>query len=148
MAKKICSNCMYCKKNYDVLFCEKTLKIIKANSTCNDFTGKSKYKNIKVKDIDGISFDSKKELARYNELKILLTVGEITELERQKKFEVCPKTKTERASFYVADFVYKNKKGENIIEDVKSKITKKNPVYILKRKLVKYLYPDYIFIEK
>lgn len=105
----------------------------------------NKYHNKKTV-INGITFDSKKECNRFLELSILQKAGEISGLERQKKFEVVPKTKEERASYYVADFVY-IKNGRAVIEDVKSAITKRNPVYILKRKLVKYLYPEYEFIE-
>jgi antitoxin component YwqK of YwqJK toxin-antitoxin module len=42
---------------------------------------------------------------------------------------------------------YDNEKKSFVIEDVKSSFTKKLPAYIIKRKLVKKFYPDYIFIE-
>jgi hypothetical protein len=106
----------------------------------------NKYHNKKTV-INGIVFDSKKESSRFIELTLLQRAGEITGLERQKRFMIVPSTKTERAAYYVADFVYCDKKGYKVIEDVKSAITKKNPVYILKRKLVKHLYPEYTFIE-
>ena len=73
--------------------------------------------------------------------------GIISNLQRQVKFEIVPKTASERASYYVADFVYEKADGKKIIEDCKSPMTKKLPLYILKRKLVKYRYPDYQFIE-
>lgn len=104
-----------------------------------------KYHNKKTK-ICGIVFDSKKEASRFMELEMLQRAGKISALERQKRFEVVPKTRTERAAFYVADFVYVAD-GRKTIEDVKSAITKKNPVYVLKKKLVKYLYPEYDFVE-
>jgi len=110
------------------------------------FQKKLKYKNIKV-EIDGIKFDSKKEANKYQELMMLQKAGVISNLQRQVKFEVCPKSATERASFYVADFVYTQADGKKIIMDVKSEITRKLAVYILKRKLVKNLYKDYIFLE-
>lgn len=106
----------------------------------------NKYHNKKTT-INGIVFDSKKEAGRFTELSLLQMAGEITGLERQKRFEIVPRTKTEHAAYYVADFVYCNEKGHKVIEDVKSAITKKNPVYILKRKLIKHLYPEYTFIE-
>ena len=72
--------------------------------------------------------------------------GIIKNLERQKKFELIPKTNNERAIFYVADFVYLE--GEKLVcEDTKSYITKKNPTYIIKRKLFKYRFPEYEFRE-
>lgn len=106
----------------------------------------NKYHNQKCY-FGGVKFDSKKESNRYSELLILEKAGEIKNLERQKRFLIIPKSKTERAAYYVADFVYQNKDGAKVIEDVKSYITKKNPAYILKRKLIKNLYPDYNFIE-
>lgn len=106
---------------------------------------KNKYHAQKT-NIAGITFDSKKESERFFELQMLLKSGVITDLERQKRFQLIPKTKTERAVFYVADFVYK-KDGKQICEDVKSSITKKNPAYIIKRKLFKFLYPEYVFLE-
>lgn len=106
----------------------------------------NKYFNKKIKTQEG-TFDSKKELARYNELLILVRTGQIDKLQRQVKFEIVPKDGNERAAYYVADFVYIRADGKKIIEDVKSEMTKKLPLYILKRKLVKHLYKDYLFIE-
>ena len=105
----------------------------------------SKYRNIKVQQ-DNIKFDSKKELARYNELKYLVLAKEISNLLMQVKFELIPKQKDERAVSYYADFVY-NEKGQTIVEDVKSEATRKDKAYIIKRKLIKQLYPDVIFRE-
>lgn len=96
--------------------------------------------------VAGITFDSKKESQRYWELQILQKNGTISNLERQKRFLLIPKTETERAVFYVADFVY-SQDGKLICEDVKSAITKKNPAYIIKRKLFKFLYAEYKFVE-
>ena len=106
----------------------------------------SKYKNKRTK-IDGIVFDSKKEAERYVELKLLERSGIISNLQRQVRFEVVPKTsKNKRARFYVADFFY-DADGRKIIEDVKSAITKKNPVYSLKKALVLWRYPEFEFME-
>ncbi len=108
--------------------------------------GFNKY-HAKKTECNGLVFDSKKEAARYNELLLLEKGGIIKELELQKKFEIVPKTdKVRRARFYVADFVY-TKDGVKIIEDVKSPITKKNPVYSLKKALVQWQYPDFEFLE-
>lgn len=107
---------------------------------------KSKYHNVKTYSPDGIKFDSKKEANRYMELLMLQKAGQISDLQMQVRFEIIPKTKDERAAFYVADFVYKEN-GNLVAEDVKSKITRSNPTYILKRKLFKYLYKQYTFRE-
>jgi hypothetical protein len=107
--------------------------------------GFNKYHNKKTVAF-GLVFDSKKESERYLELVILQKAGKIKNLERQKRFEIVPKTPGEKAVFYVADFVYEQE-NKLVCEDVKSPITKKNPAYIIKRKLFKYLYKDYEFRE-
>lgn len=108
--------------------------------------GYYKYHNKKTT-VSGIIFDSKKEAERYSLLKLLEKAGEIQNLQLQQRFLIVPKEgKNKRERFYVADFVYE-KNGKKIIEDVKSAITKKNPVYTLKKALVLYLFPEYDFIE-
>jgi len=95
----------------------------------------TKYNNIRT-ELDGIWFDSKKELARYQYLKRRQENGEIYGLELQKKFVLIPKKKlkdiTMRECSYVADFCYME--GDNfIVEDVKGCIT---DVYQIKKKLM------------
>ena len=101
---------------------------------------RSKYGNKKCK-IDGFTFDSMKEGRRYAELKILLREGKISDLELQKEYELVPAYldrdgKRVRPIYYIADFVYKDKDGNTIIEDVKSEATKQNTTYKLKKKLM------------
>ena len=91
--------------------------------------------------MDGIRFDSKKEASRYSQLKIRLKLGEIGLLELQKPFLLIEANDTERKCEYIADFVYWDiKTGKQIIEDVKSDMTRKLPSYIMKRKLLKDKY--------
>ncbi len=91
----------------------------------------------------GEKFDSRKELQRWLELRLLERSGEITELKRQVKFELIPAQKDEkgkcfeRAVTYWADFVYKDKQGKTVVEDTKGMRTKD---YIIKRKLMLYKY--------
>lgn len=101
---------------------------------------RSKYNNKKTQ-IDGITFDSEKEALRYAELKMLEKSGVITDLERQKKFELQPafyyQGHKQRPIYYVCDFFYRQ--GDKyIIEDVKSPVTKNNAVYKLKKKMMLY----------
>jgi Protein of unknown function (DUF1064) len=108
----------------------------------------SKYKNIKTV-VDGIKFDSAKEAKRYSELKILQSQGIISCLELQKRFELIPKQilkngKTEHSLNYVADYVY-IENGKQYVVDVKSEITRKNPLYIAKRKLMKFIHDIEIY---
>jgi len=115
-----------------------------------------KFKNVKV-EVDGMKFDSKTEARRYGELKLLQQAKEISGLEMQVKFKLLDSFKrkapnqrkpvTHRGIAYIADFVYWEN-GYKIIEDVKSKITVKEPYYILKRKLmVSQLADNEIFRE-
>lgn len=99
----------------------------------------SKYLNKKIT-IDGITFDSKKESARYLQLKALERAGEITELTLQPRFnyeqsnEFGNIKKPKNLFYYKADFQY-YKKGDCFptIEDVKGFQT---AVFRLKKKLI------------
>lgn len=108
----------------------------------------AKYRNIKT-ELDGITFDSKKEAYRYAELKLLEKGGVIKDLQRQVKFELQPsfyyQGKKQRPIIYICDFYYKQN-GKEIIEDVKSEATKNNAVYKLKKKMM--LYKGYEIKEK
>lgn len=93
----------------------------------------SKYHNKKVT-VDGITFDSIKEANRWHELKLMERAGEIVGLNRQVKIELVPKSNLFRAVYYVADFVYVDKRtGKTVYEDVKGVRT---DVYKLKKKLL------------
>ena len=108
---------------------------------------KNKYKNSIVV-IDGIRFDSKKEAGRYIVLKRLEKDNKIFGLRLQVKYLLIPtqyevpdekkkKRKVlERECSYYADFVY-YKDGKIIVEDTKGV---KTPEYIIKRKLMLYVY--------
>lgn len=92
--------------------------------------------------MDGQKFDSMKEAARYQELKLLERAGEIRDLKRQVPFVVIPaqyddKGKLlEREVKYVADFTYVEKgRLTRTVEDVKGL---KTDVYKIKRKLMLY----------
>ena len=117
----------------------------------------SKYNNVKTITSDGEAFDSIKEANRWCELLFLQRAGEITELRRQIPYELVPdqyecyprRSKTgrplkdgkklvERKIVYVADFVYTDKKGETIVEDVKGcKQGAGYEVFVIKRKLMR-----------
>ena len=124
---------------------------------------RSKYHSRKVT-INGITFDSGREARRYRELELLQRAGQISDLRLQVPFELIPAQYApseqlitrgphkgepkrgrciERACTYIADFVY-IEGGKLIAEDAKGMRTKE---YIIKRKLFRYLYKDYIFRE-
>lgn len=99
----------------------------------------NKYRNRKVM-LDGMVFDSQKEARRWTRLKIFERAGGITGLRRQVAFDLIPSQKgvirTERPVKYVADFVYFDRSGCMIVEDVKGVKTRD---YVIKRKLMKYV---------
>lgn len=115
---------------------------------------RSKYGSRKVT-VDGITFDSRKEAARYQELKLLERAGEIRDLKRQVKYVLIPAQRAftneidkkgnfkkgkllERECAYIADFVYIDMKtGRITVEDTKGFKTKD---YIIKRKLMLHAY--------
>lgn len=97
---------------------------------------RSKYAAEKVEQA-GVKFDSKKEARRWAELEMRAKAGEITDLQRQVKFELIPPQtrddgKAERACAYIADFVYVQN-GKRVVADAKGMKTKD---YIIKRKLM------------
>lgn len=95
----------------------------------------SKYHARKT-EVDGIVFDSKREAARYQELRQMEQAGLIEDLQLQQRFELIPKHGKNRAVYYVADFVYLQS-GHRIVEDCKGFRT---DVYKLKKKLFEYRY--------
>jgi len=88
---------------------------------------KSKYRNQRT-EVDGIKFDSKKEAEYYGILKMRMKAGEISDLKLQVEFKLL--------SFsYIADFVYfENKSIKLEVVDVKSDMTRRLPVYRMKKK--------------
>ena len=104
----------------------------------------NKFRAIKTK-VDGITFDSKREAARYCELKLLQQHDAITNLECHPKFDLIVNGK--KVSTYISDFRYYDmQKSEWIVEDVKSKITKTS-TYRLKKKILEAQEPSVIITE-
>lgn len=80
--------------------------------------------------VDGITFDSKREAARYGVLVMEQRAGRITNLRLQVPFSLS--VNQIHVCVYKADFTYK-RNGERVVEDAKGVRTE---VYILKRKLM------------
>ena len=125
---------------------------------------RAKYHNKKVT-YQGIEFDSKKEMYRYIRLKSMLDEGQISDLRLQVPLELIPaiyedeivklKTKTkvvkrcvQKAVKYVADFVYKDKDGNMVVEDVKGSSDILTPEFKLKKKLMRYVHGIQIKIHE
>jgi hypothetical protein len=89
--------------------------------------------------VDGFTFASKKEAARYSELKLLERSGYLKPgtLVLQPRFPL--RIGQGLICTYVADFGYQTKDGKPVIEDTKGFRT---PIYKLKAKLFHALYPD------
>lgn len=92
----------------------------------------SKYRSCKTA-VDGIVFDSKKESERYSELKLLQSCGQISNLRTQVSYPIV--VNGIKVCRYVADFVYEEG-GKEVVEDTKSRFTRTNAVYRLKRQLM------------
>ena len=109
---------------------------------------RSKYSSAKT-DVDGITFDSKKEAEFYAELKLRERAGKIFHLRLQPRYLLQEAFKHEGKQYnkmeYVADFEY-IENGETVVIDVKGF---KTAVYMLKKKLFLYKYGDKVkFIEE
>ena len=117
---------------------------------------RSKYGNKKATH-NGTIFDSRKERNRYITLLALQKAGEISDLKMQVPFEIIPavyekvekqlKTKVkivdrcvQKATHYIADFVYKDKDGNMVVEDVKGSSNILTPEFKLKMKLMRYVH--------
>lgn len=109
----------------------------------------AKYHNKKMI-IDGITFDSKKEGYRYQELKLLEKAGEITHLQLQPKFILQESFKKNGRTFreiaYISDFSYcdESSGSQVVVEDCKGFRTKE---YQIKKKLFEKRYPDLTLVE-
>jgi len=109
----------------------------------------TKYRNKKVT-LDGMTFDSKAECRRYQELQILARAGHITDLSRQASFILAPGAivggKAKRALIYRADFVYQDSKsGARIVEDCKGVMTQ---AFRIKQHLMKTVLGIDVLITK
>lgn len=95
---------------------------------------RSKYGAIRT-EVDGIKFHSRKEAQRYSELKILEKAGDVWDLQLQAKFALYVLLQHPDSDspigHYVADFTYKNRRREHVVEDVKGFRT---PLYRWKKR--------------
>ena len=103
----------------------------------------SRYANITRHKFKGITFDSKREMKRYQELELLQRAGEIYDLTCQHRIKIIiggvpVKFESGRIMEYWADFSYFDVRANRYIyEDVKMKSGHRTEVYKIKRALVK-----------
>ena len=100
-------------------------------------TRPAKFRNTKTV-LDGITFDSKKEANRYAALKQIERAGLISNLELQPVYQI--EINGVKVCKIIPDFRYQDKERGLIVEDVKSPVTARHPVYRLKKKLLKAVY--------
>lgn len=107
-----------------------------------------KYGN-KITEVNGIAFDSKKEAAYYEDLLWRQRTGAVKSIELQPKFVLQPGYKRDgkkiRPIIYRADFKVTEADGHIYYVDTKGM---KTPVYLLKKKMLLYKYPDIDFREE
>ena len=95
---------------------------------------RSKYGNRRV-EIDGMKFDSRHEADEYQYLMMRVKLGELKMVLRQVPFDLPGGIR------YIADFVTVTPDGKiEGVYDAKSEITRKNRVYINKKKQLRALY--------
>ncbi|WP_417573589.1 DUF1064 domain-containing protein [Phascolarctobacterium faecium] len=108
----------------------------------------SKYHN-KTTEVDGILFDSQKEADYYANLKWLQCTGAVKSIELQPEFVLQPAYevagKKIRPIIYRADFKVTEADGHIYYVDTKGMRTQ---VYLLKKKMLLYKYPDIDFREE
>ena len=99
--------------------------------------------------VNGITFDSKLEAERYEQLLLLERAGEISDLILQPEFQILrgwihPGTGEKiKSRFYVGDFQYLEfKTNKIVVEDTKGV---KTPLFDMKWSLVKSQYPEIEF---
>lgn len=92
----------------------------------------TKFRNVPV-EVDGVRYASKREARRAAELNLLERAGKISDLKHQPRFPLV--VNGVKIAAYVADASYLEN-GVLIVEDVKSPVTAKHPVYRLKAKLM------------
>lgn len=98
---------------------------------------RSKFNAVKTT-VDGITFDSKREAARWSELRLLMRAGEVVGIQTQPRYELwaCwPQGEAQSVGHYTADFEVQYANGEIVVEDVKSPATAKRADYRLRKRL-------------
>jgi len=102
----------------------------------------SKFNNVKV-EIDGHTFDSKKEAEFYGQLKLKKNAGLIKDFQMQVQYDII--VNQIKIAKYFLDFLVENNDGSIEYIDIKGKDSKTNKfiktgVFALKKRLVEAIY--------
>jgi hypothetical protein len=117
---------------------------------------RNKYSASKVL-VDGIEFASKKEARHYQDLLLLAKAGEISDLQTQVRYVLIPAQREpdiigpkggkkpgkliEKELSYIADFVFRDKEGNMVVQDVKGyKGGQAYALFAVKRKLMLWIH--------
>jgi len=96
----------------------------------------NKFNAKRVINEEGI-FASQKEYKRWMELKILERSGEITALKKQVPYVLIAKSDKFERCRYIADFEYRDKNGNIVVEDAKGcKTGASYEIFKIKKKLM------------
>lgn len=87
---------------------------------------------------DGITFDSKREMLRWQKLRLKEIAGLIFDLKRQTQYSV--EINGQHYCRVTWDFEYTTAEGRAVIEDVKSTGTAKDPAYRLRKRAFEIYY--------
>ena len=110
-------------------------KIVNGRLVINKPARRNKFGAVRTT-FDGLTFDSQKECIRYQELKLLVRIGEIKDLRHHERFSI--DIDGQHICDYEADFTYLDTTtGKLVVEDVKSQATSTLAVYRLKKRLMK-----------
>jgi hypothetical protein len=93
--------------------------------------------------LNGLIFDSQLEARRFGELSLMQKAGAIRNLERQVPFQLS--VNSVKVCKMIVDHVF-FEGNTRVLEETKSKPTK-TPVYRLKVRLLKAIYPGIVFRE-
>lgn len=102
----------------------------------------SKYRNTPTQ-IGAEKYRSAREARRHQALLLLQRAGHISDLKREVPFVLAPKVaiqgedRARPALRYVADFLYTDENGQQVVEDAKGMST---PVYRVKKHLMATVY--------
>jgi len=108
---------------------EAELKMYLAKKAAQTGPKQGRIRSVRT-EVDGVTFQSKREANRYLQLKIELKLGRISHLRLQVPFSLA--VNRVHVAIYKADFVYQ-RDGAEIVEDAKGHRTE---VYLIKRKLM------------
>lgn len=125
------------EEQYQALLAKRQKPVRQLEAQLERAPKRPKYGNRKVADADGNVHDSGKEYRRWCVLQLRERAGEIQGLRRHAVFDLV--VNGVLVCKYIADAAY-TEDGQQVAEDTKSEITRKNRAYRIKRKLMQAIH--------